>query len=139
VDQSLTTDIVEITQLLAHYAANMTKRDIDAAMEVFTPDAMFSSFGYTRGMKEFKRTAEEGPKGLFITGPPAIVVDGDTGTGEQPVCFIDQTNHHMLLALYTDTYRRTDDGWRVQSRSMTFLRRSGVRDGGEPVLGPPPD
>ena len=65
------------------------------------------------------------PKGLFLVGPPALELDGDgTGTGEQPLCFVDQTNHDMRIGWYTDTYRRTDDGWRLQTRAMTFLRRA---------------
>ena len=32
------------------------------------------------------------------------------GTGEQPLCFVDQTNHDMRIGWYTDTYRRTADG-----------------------------
>ena len=62
----------------------------------------------------------------------AIELDGDTGTGEQPLCFVDQTNHHMRIGWYTDTYRRTEHGWRLRTRAMTFLRRSGERDSGEP-------
>ena len=57
-------------------------------------------------------------------------LDADTGRGEQPLCFVDQTNHAMRIGWYTDTYRRTPDGWRVQTRSMTFLRQSGSRDSG---------
>ena len=37
----------------------------------------------------------------------------------------------MRIGWYTDTYRKTDDGWRLQTRSMTFLRRSGARDSGK--------
>ena len=72
------------------------------------------------------------PKGLFMVGDPAIELDGDTGTGEQPLCFVDQTNHAMRIGWYTDTYRRTADGWRLHTRSMTFLRKSGGRDSGRP-------
>ena len=55
---------------------------------------------------------------------------GDTGRGEQPLCFVDQTDHAMRIGWYTDTYRRTEHGWRLATRSMTFLRRSGERDSG---------
>jgi hypothetical protein len=72
------------------------------------------------------------PKGLFLVGPPAIELDGDTATGEQPLCFVDQTNHDLRVGWYTDTYRRTPAGWRLATRSMTFLRRSGERDSGRP-------
>jgi hypothetical protein len=36
----------------------------------------------------------------------------------------------MRIGYYTDTYRRTEDGWRLAARSMTFLRKSGARDAG---------
>jgi hypothetical protein len=126
-------DVVEIQQLLAHYAASMTKDDVTAAITVFAPDATFSSFGHTRGLDDFVLSTRNGRKGAFITGPPAIVVDGDTATGEQPVCIVEQTTHDLLIGWYSDTYRRTDQGWRIQTRSMTFLRRSGARDAGEPT------
>jgi hypothetical protein len=133
VDPSQSTDIVEIQQLLAHYALNMTKDDVPAAIEVFAPDATFSSFGHTRGLDDFVLSTKNGRKGAFITGPATIVVQGDEATGEQPVCIIDQTSHESLLGWYSDTFRRTDQGWRIQTRSMTFLRRSGARDAGTPT------
>src|SRR2546422_9659288 len=37
---------------------------------------------------------------------PALELDGDEGTGEQPLCFVDQTNHAMRIGYYTDSYRR---------------------------------
>jgi hypothetical protein len=74
---------------------------------------------------------EAAPKGLFMTSTPALELDGDTGTGEQPLLFIDQTNHHMRMGWYKDTYVRTEKGWRLRTRSMTFLRRSGDRDAGK--------
>jgi hypothetical protein len=58
-------------------------------------------------------------------------IDGDKGPGIQPLCFVDQTNHDMRIGWYTDTYLRTDKGWRLQTRSMTFLRRSGAADAGK--------
>ena len=72
------------------------------------------------------------PKGLFLVGPPVLELDGDTGSGEQPLCFVDQTNHAMRIGYYTDTYRRTEQGWRLHTRSMTFLRKSGAQDSGRP-------
>ena len=50
--------------------------------------------------------------------------------GAKPLCFVDQTNHDMRIGYYTDTYRRTADGWRLHTRAMTFLRKSGARDSG---------
>ena len=131
-EQSLLADIVEIEQLLARYAVGMTKDDIEAVIDVFTPDGSYSAFGATYTLADFPALVQAAPKGLFLTGTPAIELDGDTGTGEQPLCFVDQTDHAMRIGWYTDTYRRTGRGWRLHTRSMTFLRRSGSRDSGKP-------
>ena len=131
-DHALQSDILEIEQLLARYAVGMTKNDIEAVLAVFTPDGSYSAFGDTYALADFPALVEAAPKGLFLTGSPALDLNGDTGTGQQPLCFVDQTNHDMRIGWYTDTYRRTDAGWRLHTRSMTFLRRSGARDSGRP-------
>ena len=133
-EQSLLADIVEIEQLLARYAVGMTRDDIDAVIQVFTPDGSYSAFGDTYALADFPALVAAAPKGLFMVGTPAIELDDDgvTGTGQQPLCFVDQTNHHMRIGWYTDVYHRTGGGWRLHRRSMTFLRKSGARDAGRP-------
>ena len=125
-------DVIEIQQLLGRYAVGMTKDDIDAVIDVFTPDGTYSAFGDTYPLADFPALVAAAPKGLFMVGTPVIEIDpsGDAGTGEQPLCFVDQTNHAMRIGWYTDTYRRTADGWRLATRRMTFLRKSGARDAG---------
>src|SRR5689334_16020111 len=113
-------DIIEIEQLLARYAIAMTKNDVDAVVDVFTPDGTYSAFGDTYALADFPRLVDAAPKGLFMTGTPAIVLAGDSATGEQPLCFVEQTNHDMRIGWYTDEYRRTERGWRLHRRSMTF-------------------
>lgn len=125
-------DVVAIQQLLARYALAMTKDDVAAVMEVFTPDGTYSAFGDTYTLADFPALAAAAPKGLYLVGPAVVQVDGDTGTGEQPLCFVEQTTHAMRIGWYTDTYRRTPAGWRLHTRRMTFLRRSGARDAGNP-------
>jgi SnoaL-like domain len=130
-DQDRIADIIELEQLLARYAVGMTKGDVEAVMDVFTPDGTYSAFGDTYTLADFPELVAAAPKGLFMTGTPALEVEGDSGTGEQPLCFVDQTNHDMRIGWYTDTYLRTEKGWRLKTRSMTFLRRSGSRDSGK--------
>lgn len=38
----------------------------------------------------------------------------------------------MRMGWYSDTSRRTDDGWRLATRKMWFLRRNGGIDAGNP-------
>jgi hypothetical protein len=125
-------DVIEIGQLLARYAVGMTKDDIDAVTAVFTPDGTYSAFGDVYTLADFPTLVAAAPKGLFMVGPPVLELDGDTGTGEQPLCFVEQRTHDMRIGWYTDTYRRTAEGWRLKTRSMTFLRKSGARDSGRP-------
>jgi hypothetical protein len=126
-------DVVELNQLSATYAVRMTQGDIHHIMEhVFTADGTYSAFGETYGLEDWPALVEAAPKGLFLTGEPALDLNGDTGTGEVPLLFIDQTNHHMRMGWYTDSYVRTANGWRLRSRKMTFLRRHGGADSGKP-------
>ena len=123
-------DVIEIEQLLARYAVGMTADDIDSVMEVFTPDGSYRAFGDTYALADFPALVAAAPKGLFLVGPPVLDLDGDTGTGRQPLCFVEQKTHDMRIGYYTDSYRRTPQGWRLHTRSMTFLRKSGSRDAG---------
>ena len=126
----LVADTIELQQLLARYAVGMTKNDVASVVEVFTEDGTYSAFGDEYRLADFPELVAAAPKGLFMVGPPALALDGDEGTGEQPLCFVDQTDHSMRIGYYTDTYRRTEKGWRLATRKMTFLRRSGARDSG---------
>ncbi len=130
-DAGRTADIIELEQVLARYAVGMTRDDVEAVMEVFTPDGTYSAFGSTYTLEDFPTLVAAAPKGLFLTGTPVLDLDGDTGTGYQTLCFVEQTTHDMRIGWYTDTYRRTEQGWRLQTRAMTFLRRSGARDSGK--------
>jgi len=129
-DQARVADIVELEQLLARYAIGMTRDDVEAVMDVFTPDGTYSAFGSTYTLGDFPTLVAAAPKGLFMTGTPVLDLHGDTGTGFQTLCFVEQTTHDMRIGWYSDTYRRTAQGWRLETRAMTFLRRSGARDGG---------
>lgn len=131
-DQARVTDIIEIQQMLARYAVGMTRDDIDSVIDVFTEDGTYSAFGDTYALADFPTLVAAAPKGLFMTGTPLLELDGDAGTGTQTLCFVDQTTHAMRIGYYTDSYRRTSEGWRLQTRSMTFLRKSGARDAGRP-------
>jgi hypothetical protein len=128
-----TEDVVELGQLCAAYAVKLTQGDIDHVIEhLCTEDGTYSAFGETYSLADWPALVAAAPKGLFLCGEPALELDGDTGTGEVPLLFIDQTNHRMRIGWYSDTYRRTADGWRLATRRMTFLRRRGGVDSGNP-------
>jgi len=132
-DRDEIADVTELQQVLARYAVGMTQDDVEAVMEVFTPDGTYSAFGSTYTLADFPALVAAAPKGLFLTGTPVLDLDrqAGSGTGSQTLCFVEQTTHDMRIGWYSDTYRRTEQGWRLQTRSMTFLRRSGARDAGK--------
>ena len=133
-DPAHTADVIELQQVLARYAVGMTQDDLEAVMEVFTPDGTYSAFGDTYTLEDFPTLVAAAPKGLFLTGTPELHLDHEagTGTGSQTLCFVEQSTHDMRIGWYSDTYRKTEKGWRLQTRAMTFLRRSGARDPGKP-------
>ncbi|MBO2447632.1 nuclear transport factor 2 family protein [Actinomadura barringtoniae] len=123
---------MEIQQVLARYAVTITRGDVEGLLAVFTPDGTYSAFGDTYGLDEFPELVEAAPKGLFLTGTAAVELAGDTASGTQPLCFVDHATHEMRIGYYNDTYQRTARGWRLRTRAMTFIRRSGVHDSGRP-------
>jgi hypothetical protein len=127
-----TDDLVEIQQLLGRYAVTITQGDIEGLVAVFTPDGTYSAFGETYSLSRFPELVAAAPKGLFLTGTAVVDLDGDAASGTQPLCFIDHASHDMRIGYYRDTYARTAAGWRLKTRAMTFIRRSGVHDSGRP-------
>ena len=125
-------DLLEIQQVLARYAVTITRGDIEGLLAVFTPDGSYSAFGDTYSLDLFPELVAAAPKGLFLTGLPVLDIDGDTAAGTQPLCFVDHATHNMRIGYYTDALVRTDDGWRIKTRRMTFIRRSGDHDAGIP-------
>jgi len=123
-------DLLEIQQLLAKYAVSITKGDVEAMLEVFTPDGTYSAFGDTFTLEQFPELVAAAPHGLFMTGTPLLDITGDTASGTQPLCFVEHSKHDMRIGYYSDTYRRTADGWRLATRGMTFIRRNGEHDSG---------
>ncbi|MCV7226395.1 nuclear transport factor 2 family protein [Mycolicibacterium komossense] len=130
-----TEDLVEIQQLLAKYAVTITQGDVEGLVSVFTPDGTYSAFGETYALERFPVLVDAAPKGLFMTGTALIDLDDadpDQAGGTQPLCFIEHSQHDMRIGYYRDTYLRTPDGWRLKTRAMTFIRRSGDHDHGRP-------
>ena len=133
--QARTDDLVEIQQVLAKYAVTITQGDIDGLVSVFTPDGTYSAFGETYALERFPVLVNAAPKGLFLTGTALVTFDPDNpdaASGTQPLCFIEHSAHDMRIGYYNDTYLRTEDGWRLRTRAMTFIRRSGAHDHGKP-------
>jgi hypothetical protein len=82
--QPLVGDVIEIEQLLARYAAGMTRDDIDAVLAVFTPDGAYRAFGATYTLADFPALVRAAPKGLYLTGTPCASGTTPTRTAAPP-------------------------------------------------------
>lgn len=129
-----TDDLMEIQQLLARYAVYITQGNLDGVLAVFTSDGTYSAFGDTYALDEFPALVAAAPKGLFLTGTAVVEPGSDenSASGTQPLCFVDHSTHDLRIGYYNDAYTRTLDGWRLRTRAMTFIRRSGTHDSGRP-------
>ena len=126
----MTDDLVEIQQLCARYMMLTSQFIQDRWLEVFTPDGSYNAFGAEYTLERFPALLEAAPRGQFIGNMPVVDFDGDRAQGTQHFVFFDQTTHAMRLGWYNDAYVRTEDGWRIQRRSTTFMRKHGGFDGG---------
>jgi len=128
-------DLVEIQQTLAKYAVTITQGDIDGLISVFTPDGTYSAFGSTYTLARFPELVDAARAEVATRCVALINLDPDNpdaASGTQPLCFIEHSKHDMRIGYYNDTYVRTEDGWRLKTRAMTFIRRSGEHDSGRP-------
>ena len=124
-------DLLEIEQLAARYMSMSARKEQDGWQEIFTPDGVYNAFGTPYGLDDFPMLLKSAPPGQYVGNVPVVDLQGDAATGVQHYVFIDQITHDMRLAWYTDEYVRTADGWRIRSRSTTFMRRSGSFDHGK--------
>ena len=131
-DQQEMADLLEIQQLAARYMAFSARKEEGRWREIFTADGVYNAFGTPYGLEDFPSLLKSAPPGQYVGNVPVVDFDGDTATGVQHYVFIDQTTHEMRLAWYSDEYVRTPEGWRIRSRSTTFMRRSGAFDSGNP-------
>jgi hypothetical protein len=130
-NQNEMADLLEIQQLTARYMMLSARKEEGRWHEVFTPDGVYNAFGTPYGLDDFPMLLKSAPAGQYIGNAPVVDFDGDSATGVQHYVFIDQATHEMRLAWYEDEYVRTPDGWRIRSRSTTFMRRSGAFDHGK--------
>jgi hypothetical protein len=131
-DQQEMADLLEIQQLAARYMSFSARKEEGRWREIFTADGVYNAFGTPYGLDDFPSLLKSAPPGQYVGNVPVVDFDGDTATGVQHYVFIDQTTHEMRLAWYSDEYVRTPEGWRIRSRSTTFMRRSGAFDSGNP-------
>ncbi len=126
-------DVIEIEQLLARYAVGMTKDDVESVMEVFTPDGTYSAFGDTYQLVRLPRPGGRRPEGAVPGRPPGLSSSTATPAPASSRCASSTRRPTTCASASTPTATAAlPSGWRLHTRSMTFLRKSGARDSGRP-------
>ena len=131
-DQSQIADIIEIEQLLARYAIGMTRDDIEAVIEVFTPDGSYSAFGDT--LRAVRLPGAGPARRRRACSSRARPCSSSTGTPARASSRCASSTRRPTTCASASTPTRTaapPSGWRLHTRAMTFLRRSGARDAGK--------
>ena len=131
-DDQRRADLVELEALCARYMMYTSQFVEDRWLDVFTPDAVYTAFGTPYALDRFPALLAAAPRGQFIGNMPVVDFEGgsDAATGKQHFIFVDQETHAMRLGWYNDEYVRTADGWRIQARATTFMRKHGGFDSG---------
>jgi hypothetical protein len=126
-------DRFEIQDLISRYPVHVDNKALDELDQLFTPDARldFTSFGGpAAGLTEVKDFLT-GSLGMFAStqhmmGLPMVVLSGDTATAKtschNPMVMEgpDGKRQAWLIGLwYDDEFARTEDGWRITSRTAT--------------------
>lgn len=123
-------DRFEIQDLLVAYTHAIDQKNFDALDEIFTDDAIidYTEAGGAKGnLTEIKdylaRALEKFPSMQHMLGLPQIRITGDTAMA-RTLCFnpmvVDNAgaSHVFFVGLwYDDTLRRTENGWRIVTRS----------------------
>jgi hypothetical protein len=133
---SLVEDLIAIQQLSLRYASAVDRRDSDAFVAVFHPDAELTVYGpdadtpnFTRhghgDLGEIPRLIRRYPKTFHFIGNQLIDITGDEATGEVYCMARHLTpdahggTDFVMFIRYIDRYRRGEDQvWRMSERQV---------------------
>ncbi len=123
-------DQVAISDLLARYCLTLDADDVDAWVQLFTPDAVYEVYGRAfEGHEGLRKMMSGAPGGLHLGGPPTIEMrDSDHASTKRNLLFIDRVHGEQRSAIYSDELARTTDGWRIARCRCRFIVRGGLSD-----------
>ena len=124
-------DRLEILDVLNRYAHALDSRDWDLLRSCFTPDAVADYLdlgGVNEGVEAIVALCRGALDGLdasqHLIGSPLAEVEGDTATAR---CYLQAQHvfrgapggdHYLVGGTYVDRLVRTDDGWRIEHRTL---------------------
>lgn len=138
----MTSDEQQVLNLLADYCWYVDRRDVDAVVALFVPDAVFDlGFGRVHRGHEELRGMYERLDAYTATShhctTPRVDLDGDTGSVRSAMYAFhrrpDGSQLHLWGA-YLDEVVRTPDGWRYARRALRASAEEGaVAEEGHPT------
>jgi ketosteroid isomerase-like protein len=138
----VTSDEQQVLNLLSDYCWYVDRRDVDAVVGLFLPDAVFDlGFGRVhRGHDELRRMYER--LGAYTSTShhcttPRLDLTGGSGTVRSAMYAFHRRTDGSELHLwgaYLDKVKRTADGWRFAARSLrASAERGAVVEGSNPT------
>ncbi|HEX4016207.1 MAG TPA: nuclear transport factor 2 family protein [Frankiaceae bacterium] len=125
----MTSDREQIDDLLTDYAIALDLDDIEAAVQLFTPDGGFEVYGRRfAGWDDLRAMMTAAPRGMHLAGRAQITVDGDRATVRSQLVFIEAAMTETRMAIYDDVVVKADGCWRFQTRRCRFLTPDGLSD-----------
>jgi 3-phenylpropionate/cinnamic acid dioxygenase small subunit len=124
-------DELAVRNLIAKVARRADGDDVDAYVELFTPDARWEMPGATRighddiraGSIARRESGQIGPGAAsrHVVTTIVVTLDGDTADAESTFqFFVDTTTTPTLsmIGTYQDHFVRTDAGWKLARRTI---------------------
>ena len=126
-------DELAVRNLIARLSLNADMGTVDEYLASFTEDAVWNLPGSpSHGIVEIKaglvaRRASgavgPGTHGRHMVSSIDVVMNGDRAMARSYFQFVTNTNTQPVLALvgaYADEFVRTEEGWKLQKRDITF-------------------
>jgi SnoaL-like domain len=120
-------DELEIKRVLAHYCHVVDDGQFDRLGEVFGEKGAFlidgeGPHGLTPLIDHFRVIQADGRRGVHVISAPFVTLDGDRAEAKTDVVFFFKGEagwKPSAVGRYSDELIRTDDGWRIETRSFT--------------------
>jgi len=127
-------DELAVRNVIARLAQYADGPDVDAYVDLFAPDALWEMPGaptkrgqaeIRAGSAERRATGGQGPGSntRHAVSTIAVTVDGDSAVADSYWQFWADTStapRVALMGVYRDEFVRTDTGWKLYRRQITF-------------------
>jgi hypothetical protein len=119
----------QIEDLLTAYAIALDVDDIEACVQLFTPDGAFEVYGRRfAGWDGLRKMMTAAPRGMHFAGRAQIDVAGERASVRSQLIFFEASMSEIRLAIYDDDLVQVEGKWRFQSRRCRFLTPDGLSD-----------